>query len=229
MERLIIVGIGATSRHVLSFVARHRLYEVAGFAVNRVYIKERIFCNLPVYAIEDLDSIIDKSRDKLFVAIQWNRLNADRRRVYESLKTRGYQFANLISPYAIVYSDIQGDNCWVCDGAVIYNDVCIGNDSFIKEQAVVGGNTTVGNHCFIGIHAVVGGGSTIGDQVFAGMNSTIYDNTSIGNKCIVGAGVAVKRNMPDFSKLQLASEASEFKQYEAAEIESKLMYDRNVR
>ena len=50
-----------------------------------------------------------------------------------------------------------------------------------------------------------------------------------GKKCIIGACVAVKRNMPDFSKYSTSSENIVLKQYNEQEIEDKLLYSKNVR
>ena len=64
---------------------------------------------------------------------------------------------------------------------------------------------------------------------YEGMTEQVFDDTTIGKKCIIGASTAVKRNMPDFSSCKTASCAYEIKQYTEAEIESKLMFSKNVR
>lgn len=48
-----------------------------------------------VFPLEKLDEYIDKDNDYLLVAILWNRLNADRRHMYERVKSMGYKLANI--------------------------------------------------------------------------------------------------------------------------------------
>ncbi len=50
-KNLIIIGTGSTAKVVSLF----KLFNLLGFAVNKSYIKERIFYGKPVYAIENLD------------------------------------------------------------------------------------------------------------------------------------------------------------------------------
>lgn len=108
MERLIIVGTSTTAQTVAAFVRTHRLFDLAGFAVDRAYLTSDAFMGLPVYPLEELKEHIDPDKDLIFVAIAWNRLNADRRDVYLRLKKEGYRFANIISPTATIYGEIKG-------------------------------------------------------------------------------------------------------------------------
>lgn len=229
MEKLVIVGTSTTAATVFKFVQRYQLYDVLGFAVNRIYLTTNEYSGKPVYAIEDLDTIIDKDKDLLFVAMQWNKLNAERRTVYERLKNGGWHFANIISPYAVVNGKLEGDNCWIADGAIIDFGATIGNNVFVKIGAFVADNTHVADHCFIGAKSTIAGGCNIGEQSFVGLNSTIFDCTTIGRKCLVGACAVVKRNLPDFTRCKTSSDLCELKQFGEDEIESKLMFKKNIR
>lgn len=229
MENLVIVGLSKTAKHVFEFVQMHKLYKVIGFTVNSQYMDKEEFCGLPVYPLETLKNDLQNINYKLFIAVLWNNLNRDRKKLYEYCKSEGYDLANLISPTAIIRGNILGDNCWVHDFVVIQNDANIGSDVAIMAYTLIGANTHVGSHCFFGARSLLGGGSTIGEQSFVGLSATIFDDTKIGNKCIVGACTAVKRNMPDFSKYVTASDNIVIKQYSEDEIESKLMFRKNKR
>jgi sugar O-acyltransferase (sialic acid O-acetyltransferase NeuD family) len=229
MENLIIVGIGTNARHAYEFVKMYNLYNVIGFAVNKQYIAENTFLDLPVYALEDLTECVQVPF-KVFVALLWNRLNSDRKKLYDECKSMNLEFANLISPHAIIRQSVTlGNNCWVHDFVVIQNNANLGNDIAIMAFSLIGANTHVGDHCFFGARSLLGGGSTIGEQSFVGINSTVFDDTTIGRKCIIGACTPVKRNMPDFSKYITSSDNIQIKQYTEDEVESKLMFKKNVR
>lgn len=229
LENIIIIGTSTAANNIYNFIEKYRLYNVLGFAVNEEYITSNTFLGKPVFCIEKLDDTIDKENVSVFVAMQWNKLNSERRKVYEELKSKGYRFANLISPLASINGAIAGDNCWISDFACIDTDSVIGNNVFIKIGALVANQTEISDHCFIGARAVVAGGCKVGEQSFIGLGAIILDDTTIGKKCIVGAGTTVKRNLPDCSVCKLAAESCITRQYPDEIIESKLMFSKNIR
>lgn len=228
MENLIIVGLSSTTKHVLSFVRHHNLFNVIGFAVNEKYKNCDTYEGLPVYAIEHLREEC-RCDFKIFIALLWNHLNRDRRNLYEYCKAQEFKMANIISPTAIVRGEILGDNCWIHDYVVIQNNAKLESNIAIMAFTLIGANTHVASHCFFAARSLLGGGSSVGEQTFIGLNSTIFDDTRIGNKCIIGACTAVKRNMPDCSRYVTPSADIVIKQYPEDEIENKLMFSKNQR
>ena len=228
-EKLIIVGISTTSVQVLDFVKFHNLYEVIGFAVNSMYKNESEFQGLPVYSLETLKEECPYHDYKLFVAVQWNHLNRDRRILYEYCKANGFEMANIISPKAIVRCPIEKDNLYIDDNVVIMNGVELGNNCYFIASSICGPNVRLGDHCFLGVKSVIGGGCIIGEQSFIGLNATVFDCTQIGKKCLIGACAVVKRNMADFSKCATSFSSMLIKQYKEDEIEEKLVAAKNVR
>ena len=227
-KKLVIVGTGPNAKHVYKLIQFYNLYDVLGFSVDEKYITEDTFQGLPVFPLEKIETIVDTNEVLFFVALLWNRLNADRRDLYLRLKAKGYKFANIISPKASIRGTIAGDNCWIHDFVVIQNDTVIGNNVAIMAQTLIGDNAVIGDHCFLGAKSTVGGGSVIGEQTFVGICSTVFDDTIVGKKCILGACTSVKRNVPDYSLYKTTSEIV-IKQYGEDVIESKLMFSKNVR
>ena len=229
MEKLIIVGLGPTARHVFSFVQYHQLYNLIGFAVNSSYKTDNMFCGLPVYTLENLKEEVQEDDYVVFVALMWNHLNRDRKKLYEYCKTKGYRMTNLISPLAVIRGEIQGDNCWIHDFVVIQNNTIIGSDVLLMAYAFIGGDSIVNSHCFFAARSLLAGGCTIGEQSFVGLSATVFDDTVVGKKCIIGACSAVKRNLPDYSRCIISSETIVVKQYSEDEIERKLVFSLNKR
>ncbi|MBQ4634824.1 MAG: hypothetical protein IJB64_00145 [Akkermansia sp.] len=229
MKKLIIVGLSKTAMHAYEFVKFYGLYDVIGFAVSAEYRNGVFFNGLPVYALETLADECKEKEYELFVAVLWNHLNRDRKNLYEFCKKRGFKLANLISPTAIVRSELKGDNCWIHDYVVVQNNANLGSDIMIMAYTLIGANTKVDSHCFFGARSLLGGGSIVGEQCFIGMSATIFDDTHIGNKCIVGACTAVKRNVPDYSRYVTNSDDIVIKTYGAETIENKLIFSKNKR
>jgi sugar O-acyltransferase (sialic acid O-acetyltransferase NeuD family) len=228
MEKIVIVGIGNTGKNIYDMVTRYNLYDVIGFAVNEEYKTNDFFCEKPLFTIENLENEIDKNEVKLFVAVLWNRLNADRRNLYLSLKAKNYQFVNIISPKALVHGLIKGENCWINDFAFLKFGAIIHDNVFMDAYSVVGHRSEIESHCFLGMKSTVGGACRIGEQTFIGLNCTVFEKTIIGEKCLLGACAVVKRNMPNYSSIKTSSDMV-IKQYDENVIEQKLLYHNSVR
>jgi sugar O-acyltransferase (sialic acid O-acetyltransferase NeuD family) len=229
MDNLIIIGNNTTAKTVYGYVTKYNLFNIIGFAIHKKFITDNTFCDLPVFAIEDLSFHMEKKKDYLFVAILWDNLNKIRKKVYEELKMTGYKFANIISPVAIVNGRIEGENCWISDLALIEFGANIQSNVVIKGFALIGANTFVDKHCFIGAKTTVGGASYIGEQSFVGLNALIFDQVIIGKKCIIGAGTIIKRSLPDFTLCKTNLDSVSTIQYSEIEIENKLLVNKNVR
>ncbi|MCH5185053.1 MAG: hypothetical protein J1F64_02895 [Oscillospiraceae bacterium] len=228
-KQLIIVGKSANARQAYDFIKIHDLFDILGFTVNREYMDADSFNGLPVFALEDLREKFDMTGVELFVALGWNRLNADRRNLYERLKEQGYKFANLISPNAVIRGKVEGDNCWVNDYAVIQSGAVIKSNVIIREHVLIGNDALIEKHCFIGVHSIVAGGCHIGEQSFCGIRATVFDGVKTGNKCIIGGGAVLKRNIESNTVCKTDLSSTVLKVYDENEIESKLMFNKNVR
>lgn len=227
-QDLIIIGLGVTASRILQFVQAHRLYNVVGFAVNEAYLKETEFAGFPVYALERLTEN-QRRNCNFFIAVQWNRLNAQRRRMYEAVRAYGLRLVNLISPMsAVCAATLEGDNCWIQDFVVMQSGVRLGTDTFVAAGALLGNDTIVEPHTFIGAHAAICGKCVIGEQTFVGVNATVFPGTHVGRKCIIGAGAVIRRNVPDFTRCSVAPETLVQKTYTEEVIESKLVSGNNI-
>lgn len=217
---LCIIGTNETAERITQFVERYNLFNIIGYAVDKKYITEDEFKGKPVWAIEELEKYIDKRNDLLFVALFWNHLNGDRRRLYERLKNAGWHFANIISPLASIRGSI-GENCWIMDYAVIQEESVIGNNVIVSDLCFVGDYTKIDDHCFLGARSTIMGSAYVGKQTFIGINATVFDVVHIGNKCLVGACTIQKYDMPACSTSKVLSNNIVTKNYAEEEIESK--------
>lgn len=234
MNNIVIVGISDTADRIILFIERYKLFNVLGCAVDKDYVPEDGHIVLGggrrrVWPLEELDKYIDRDNDLLFVAVLWNRLNADRRHLYDKVKRMGYKMANIVSPHAMVRGEMRGDNCWICDGVVIQEHVVLGSNIYIMDSALVAHRTKVESHAFIALKSTVCGMAVIGEQSFVGANATIFDEVHIGRKCLIGGVVAVKRNVPDFCVVKTSNDTTVLKEYPEDIIETKWMAHHNVR
>ena len=175
------------------------------------------------FTTDELPEICRRENALVFAAVFWNMLNRQRRELYERMKEKGLEFANVISPTAVIRGRIEGGNCWINDYVVIQSDAVVKADTFIMDGAFIGNMAVIGEHSFIGAHSVVGGSSVLTEQCFTGLNSVIFDGVKLGKRCAAGACSAVKRDMPDNTICKVISDNFICATYSSDVIESKLL------
>ena len=222
MEKLVIIGVSETAERILYFCEHYHLYDVIGFSVDSKYRKYETFHNRPVWDLEKLNEHIDKDEVKIFVAIFWNHLNGDRRRLYERLKVEGYQFANIISPKASVRGNI-GDNCWLMDFVIVQEGATVGNNVIMADFCHIANMAVISNHVFCGVRSSLMGGVRIGEQTFIGTGASVLESIMVGEKCVVGACTYVKQDIKPCSVIKADVSNNIVKHYSEDEIENRML------
>ena len=105
-----------------------------------------------------------------------------------------------IEPGAIIREQVQiGDNAVILMGAVINIGAVIGEGTMIDMGAVLGGRAMVGKRCHIGAGAVLAGvveppsatPVVVEDNVLIGANAVVIEGVRIGEGSVVAAGSVV--------------------------------------
>ena len=111
-----------------------------------------------------------------------------------------------IEPGAIIRDQVEiGDNAVIMMGAVINIGAEIGAGTMIDMGAVLGGRATVGKNSHIGAGAVLAGviepasadPVRVGDNVLIGANAVVIEGVQIGSGSVVAAGAIVTQDVPE--------------------------------
>ncbi|GAA3637818.1 2,3,4,5-tetrahydropyridine-2,6-dicarboxylate N-acetyltransferase [Lactobacillus hamsteri] len=114
------------------------------------------------------------------------------------------KFNARIEPGAIIRDQVEiGDNAVIMMGAIINIGAEIGDDSMIDMGAVLGGRAIVGKHCHIGAGTVLAGviepasakPVKIDDNVLIGANAVVIEGVHIGEGAVVAAGAIVTHDV----------------------------------
>jgi sugar O-acyltransferase (sialic acid O-acetyltransferase NeuD family) len=187
--KLIIFGTGEIAQLAHFYFSEDSEYEVIAFVVDTIYLKEPIFCGLPVVAFETVTNIYPPQEYDFFVALSYSKLNALRKEKYLAAKKLGYRIASFVSSKTTFLSKNKiGENCFIFEDNTIQPFVMIGNNVTLWSGNHIGHHSTIRDHCFISSHVVISGGVEVGEQCFIGVNSTLRDHIKIGERCVIGAG-----------------------------------------
>ncbi|MDR0729522.1 MAG: 2,3,4,5-tetrahydropyridine-2,6-dicarboxylate N-acetyltransferase [Prevotellaceae bacterium] len=115
------------------------------------------------------------------------------------------QFNARIEPGAIIREQVKiGDNAVIMMGAVINIGAIVGRNTMIDMNAVLGGRAEVGDRCHIGAGAVLAGvveppsarPVVVEDDVVIGANAVALEGVRIGKGAVVAAGAVVTEDVP---------------------------------
>ena len=111
-----------------------------------------------------------------------------------------------IEPGAIIRDQVEiGDNAVIMMGAVINIGAEIGAGTMIDMEAVLGGRAIVGKNSHVGAEAVLAGviepasadPGRVGDNVLIGAYAVVIEGVQIGNGSVVAAGAIVTTDVPE--------------------------------
>ncbi len=112
--------------------------------------------------------------------------------VYQRFKSRGYAFATVIHPSAVIGGEaVLGEGAQILAGAVIGPSVTIGENSIVNTGASVDHDCRIGAHVHLAPGVVLSGGVTIGDETHVGTGATVIQGVTIGAGCLIAAGAVV--------------------------------------
>ena len=110
-----------------------------------------------------------------------------------------------IEPGAIIRDQVEiGNNAVIMMGAAINIGAVVGEGTMIDMNVVLGGRATVGKNCHIGAGAVLAGvveppsakPVIVEDNVVVGANAVILEGVTVGAGAVVAAGAIVTEDVP---------------------------------
>ncbi|MCM3214899.1 2,3,4,5-tetrahydropyridine-2,6-dicarboxylate N-acetyltransferase [Niallia taxi] len=110
-----------------------------------------------------------------------------------------------IEPGAIIRDQVEiGDNAVIMMGAVINIGASIGEGTMIDMGAILGGRATVGKNSHVGAGAVLAGvieppsakPVIVEDDVLIGANAVVVEGVTVGKGAVVAAGAIVLEDVP---------------------------------
>lgn len=111
-----------------------------------------------------------------------------------------------IEPGAIIREQVEiGENAVIMMGAILNIGAVVGKGTMIDMGAVLGGRATVGERCHIGSGAVLAGviepasaqPVIIEDDVLIGANAVVIEGVRVGKGSVVAAGSIVIQDVPE--------------------------------
>lgn len=194
-NRLVIIGTGETAVLAYEYFTHDSAYDVCGFAVEKAYLSDTIFCGLPVVAFEDITGFYPPEEYDAFVAMAGAQLNRQRTRFYNETKAKGYALASYVSSRAFIWHNVGiGDNCFILENNTLQPFTTVGNNVVMWSGNHLGHRSVIKDNCFITSHVVICGCSEIGENGYIGVNAAIADYVKVARDNFITMGSVIGKN-----------------------------------
>lgn len=203
MKPIVIFGIGGFGELVHYYFTHDSNRKVAGFTVDREYVKEAQFCGLPVVPFDEVERHFPPAQHEMITCIGYSsvknylKIAGRRKSIYLECLAKGYKMASYISSKTSVWPNVQmGDNIIIVEQNILQPFSRIGNNTVLFGNNLVGHHSHIKDHCFLAAGINIAGNVCIEEECFLGMSTTTCPSITIGKSCIITAGSVVNHSMP---------------------------------
>ncbi len=194
---MLIVGAGGHAKEILGIFAENgqdqNLFFYDGIASNH---ENFIFNKFKILKTDEEVIHLFKD-DKQFVIGVGNPIK--RQTLAEKFIKLGGVLTSIISKDANIgkYEIELGKGLNIMTGAVLTQNIKIGDGTLIHINCTIHHDCSIGNYCEISPSSNILGNVTIGDYCSIGAGAIILPNIKIGNNVVIGAGAVVTKDVQD--------------------------------
>ena len=199
-KKLIIFGTGDIAQLANFYFTTDSDFEVIAFTVDREYIHQSTFENLPLIPFDELENHFSIDEYFVFIALSYAQMNKLREQKYLEAKDKGYKIASYISSKCSYLSQFDpGENAFILEDNTIQPFVKIGTNVTLWSGNHIGHHSKINNNNFVSSHVVISGHCIIEEYCFIGVNSTIGHKVVIKKASLIGAGSIITKDTVDES------------------------------
>jgi sugar O-acyltransferase (sialic acid O-acetyltransferase NeuD family) len=196
MKSLIIVGAGGFGRELYEMLwdaYSPAEYRFKGFLANSPGSLDESGVREPV--LGDPEKYRPDPNDRFLLAIGAMDV---RRRVVESLETRGGEFISFVHPLARVAATAQvGAGAVIYPFAVISNRASLAPHVHLNYYASVGHDCQLGRYCLLAPYSTLNGFVQLAAEVYMSTHATVAPGRRLGKRCKVSANSACMQDAGD--------------------------------
>lgn len=153
---------------------------------------------IPVLGDDDLLPKLRDRSSRAFVGVGGVRDNGPRRRLYDLVRSVGYEVVRTVHPSAVISPSAElGEGATILANAVVSTGSRLGDDVLVNTGAVVDHDCIIADHVHIATGAQLAGGVVVGAEAHIGLGAVVREGVRIGRRVVVGAGAVVVTDVPD--------------------------------
>lgn len=171
---------------------------IMGFIDDEKFGSEDFFQGYPILGDR---SILKKLSKDVFVVNNVFATTKSRQKIYEFIKSNGFNMLNVIHPSVDHSMSKIGEGVWMNQGVCVGANSTIGNNVAVRFNSIINHDNVIYDHVFISPGVTLAGSVCIENNVFIGSGAVILPNVIVGRHSVIGAGSIVTRSIPSNSKV----------------------------
>lgn len=194
-KQCIIFGTNSFAKMIRHCAEKYCDMEFVAYTVDRQYIEQTTFDDLPVVAFEDIGEYYPKERYSILMGLGYSKMNELRRKKFIQIKEKGYYIENFVHPKTIKDDTFKmGEGNIIFEAVVLGYNAKIGNGNIIWNGSNISHESIVGDFNHFSGGTMLGGKTVIKNNCFFGMGSVIRGDRIIEDYTLVGAGCFINKN-----------------------------------
>lgn len=127
---------------------------------------------------------------------------ADRKRLAEHVKEKGYSLATIISSRSRISLTARiGEGVVITTGSTVSSNAIIDCNVWVASDAIIGHDVHVMEHCQISSMVAIAARTVIEESVFIGISACIREDLVIGHDSIIAMGAVVLKDVRENRKV----------------------------
>ncbi|MEA3315601.1 MAG: acetyltransferase [Campylobacterota bacterium] len=173
------MGGGGHCKSCIDVIEQENRYKIVGIVDKKELIGQKVLGYKIIACDDDLPNLFKIYKNAL-ITIGQIKSNNLRVKIFNNLKSIGYNLPTIISPFAYVskHSFID-EGTIIMHNSMINADVRIGKNCIINTKALLEHDVKVEDNCHISTASVINGGTIIKANNFIGSNSVTKENIEV--------------------------------------------------
>lgn len=189
-ESIILIGGGGHCKSVIDVIEQGNQFEIAGIIDTKELVGSKVLGYKILGSDEDLKDLRHHYK-YAFITIGQIKSPEIRIKLFEILKSFGYELPVIISPLAYVSKHARlGEGTVIMHHALVNANVIIGQNCIINTKALIEHDAIIEDNCHISTGAIINGGVHVKAGAFYGSNATCKEYVYVSG--FVKAGSVVK-------------------------------------
>ncbi|SIQ38501.1 acetyltransferase [Domibacillus enclensis] len=191
---VILIGNGGHAT-VLTEILLQQKQNILGFTGTREEINR---FGLSYLGTDEQIDLYSPNEIELILAIGSVCVSPKRAVIFNRMKRKGYSFATVIHPSAIISPHAEiGEGVHIMAGSIIQPFARIADNTIINTSASIDHDCQIKRHCHIAPGVVLSGNVQVEEGSHIGTGATVIQGLTIGKNVLVGAGALVRRQVAD--------------------------------
>jgi N,N'-diacetyllegionaminate synthase len=197
-EYIVLIGGGGHAKVVIDAVRLSGTFEIAGI-IDPNLPKGSEIMGVPLLGDDDiLPEVKAKGIKNAFLTVGSIGNCVLRKDLYRKLKKIGFELPRIIHPGAVIAEDvIIGEGTFAAASVTVNSGTIVGKNVILNTNASVDHDCRISDFVHIAPRVTLSGGVEIGEDTHVGVGSIVIQYKKIGKKCFIKANELVSFDMPD--------------------------------